>query len=191
MAAVALSDERITTRKLIGLLAGFAGLVIVVAPWRTGGGAVGGELACFGAAVSYAIGFVYVRRFLSPRKLAPVALAAGQLSAAAVLQAAVSPFLRWDTPDLTPRVLVSIVLLGLLCTGLAYVLYFRLIADLGATSASAVNYVVPIAAVLIGATLLDERISWNVVAGGLVVLAGMACAEKRLGAGHPLAATSR
>ena len=75
---------------------------------------------------------------------------------------------------------VSIALLGALCTGLAYVLYFRLIADVGATSASAVNYLVPIAAVLVGVVFLGEAVTWNLVAGGLIVLLGMAYAENRL-----------
>jgi drug/metabolite transporter (DMT)-like permease len=180
VAAFALAEERATTRKLTGLLVGFAGLVVVVAPWRTELGSTGGELACFGAAVSYAIGFVYVRKFLSPRHLAPMSLAAGQLSAAVVLQAAVSPFLQWGAVTLTPRVTVSIVLLGVLSTGLAYVLYFRLIGEVGATTASAVNYVVPIAAVAVSAILLDEPITANVVVGGVIVLAGMAYAENRL-----------
>jgi drug/metabolite transporter (DMT)-like permease len=68
-----------------------------------------------------------------------------------------------------------------LSTGLAYVLYFRLIGEAGATTASAVNYLVPIAAVVVGAIFLDERITANVVAGGVIVLAGMAYAENRLG----------
>jgi drug/metabolite transporter (DMT)-like permease len=180
IAYAALAAERATARKVIGLLVGFAGLVLVVAPWRDAGGSFAGELACFGAAVSYAASFVYVRRFLSPRGLAPLALAAGQLVVAVALQAAVSPVLEWGAVHLTGRVVASIVLLGVLSTGLAYVLYFRLIADLGATTASAVNYVVPIAAVLIGAVLLGEPVTWNVVAGGLIVLAGMAYAENRL-----------
>jgi drug/metabolite transporter (DMT)-like permease len=180
VAAFALADERATARKLTGLLVGFAGLVVVIGPWHAGPGSLGGELACFGAAVSYALGFVYVRRFLSPRHLAPMSLAAGQLSAAVLLQAAVSPFLQWGAVSLTPRVTVSIVLLGVLSTGLAYVLYFRLIGEVGATTASAVNYVVPIAAVVVGAVALGERITPNVVLGGLIVLAGMAYAENRL-----------
>ena len=181
LAAAALPGERATPRKLIGLLVGFAGLVVVIAPWRTGGGSAGGELACFGAAVSYAAGFVYVRKFLSPRHLAPMSLAAGQLSMAVVLQAAVSPFLQWGAVSLTPRVTVSIVLLGVLSTGLAYVLYFRLIGEVGATTASAVNYLVPIAAVVVGAITLGERITLTTVAGGVIVLVGMAYAENRLG----------
>jgi drug/metabolite transporter (DMT)-like permease len=180
VAYAALSSERASARKVAGLLIGFAGIVLVVAPWHDGGGSTAGKLACFGAAVSYAIGFVYVRRFLSPRGLAPLSLAAGQLLAAVALQSLAVPFLAGGTPTLTGRVLIGVGLLGVFSTGLAYVLYFRLIGDVGATTASAVNYVVPIAAVLIGAAVLGESISWNVVAGGLVVLVGMAYAENRL-----------
>ncbi len=187
LAYAALSAERATARKVTGLVAGFGGIVLVLAPWREAGGAIGGELACAGAALSYAVSFVYVRRFLSPRGLPPLALAAGQLLVAVALQAAVSPLLEWGAVRPTGRVVASIVLLGVLCTGLAYVLYFRLIADIGATSASAVNYVVPLAAVLVGVALLGEAVTWNVVVGGAIVLLGMAYAENRLSP-RPLAA---
>lgn len=180
IAYVALAGERATARKVTGLLIGFLGIVLVLTPWREATGSLGGETACFGAAVSYAISFVYVRRFLSPRGLPPLALAGGQLLMAVILQALVSPALAWGPVDLTGPVLVSIVLLGVLSTGLAYVLYFGLIADVGATSASAVNYAVPIAAVLTGVVFLAEAVTWNVVAGGGVVLLGMAYAENRL-----------
>jgi drug/metabolite transporter (DMT)-like permease len=190
IAYAALSAERATARKVIGLVAGFLGIVLVLAPWRSAGaGSLGGEAACAGAALSYAVSFVYVRRFLSPRGLPPLALAAGQLLVAVVLQAAVSPLLEWGAVRLTGRVAAGIVLLGALCTGLAYVLYFRLIADIGATGASAVNYVVPIAAVLVGVVFLGEAVTWNLVAGGIVVLLGMAYAENRLRR-RPVAAAS-
>ncbi|GAA3074230.1 EamA family transporter [Streptosporangium carneum] len=91
-----------------------------------------------------------------------------------------TPFLAWQTPHLTGRVAASVAILGLLGTGLAYVLYFRLIGDVGATTASAVNYVVPVAAVLVGVVVLGEPVTWNLLAGGLVVLAGVAYAEGRL-----------
>ncbi len=181
VASAALAAERATVRKVAGLVTGFLGIVLVLAPWHSAGeSSLGGELACFAAAVSYAISFVYVRRLLSPRGLAPLALATGQLLVAVALQAAVSPLLEWGAVRVTGRVVLSIALLGVLCTGLAYVLYFRLIADVGATGASAVNYVVPIAAVLIGALFLGEAVTWNVVAGGVIVLLGMAYAENRL-----------
>ncbi|WP_433533246.1 DMT family transporter [Micromonospora sp. CA-263727] len=180
LATAALTTEPATGRKTIGLAVGFAGIVLVIAPWNSTLGSLGGQLACFGAAVSYAVGFVYVRRFLSPLGLAPLALATGQLLAAVALQVVATPFLAWRSPDPTPRVIVSILLLGVLSTGLAYVLYFRLIGDTGATTASAVNYLVPVVAVLVGAAFLDEPVTWNLVVGGLVVLLGMGHAENRL-----------
>jgi len=181
LATAALPTERATVRKAVGLGIGFAGVVLVIGPWHESLGSLGGRLACVGAAVSYAIGFVYVRKFLSPLGLAPLSLAASQLVSAAVLQAAVTPFLDWRVPALTGSVTFSVVVLGLLSTGLAYVLYFRLIGDVGATTASAVNYVVPVFAVLIGVLFLGEPVTWNLLAGGLVVLLGVAWAENRLG----------
>ncbi len=179
VAALALPGERATPRKAVGLVAGFARVVLVIGPWRDELGSLGGQFACLGAALSYAVGFVYVRKFLSPRGIPPLAGAASQLIAAAVIQAAVTPFLEWDTPDFTGRVSAAIITLGVLSTGLAYILYFRLIGDVGATTASAVNYVVPVAAVATGVALLGEPLTWNVLLGGAVVLAGMAYAENR------------
>jgi drug/metabolite transporter (DMT)-like permease len=180
LATVVLPTERATARKVVGVLVGFLGVVLVIAPWGEAPGSLGGQLACLGAAASYAAGFVYVRKHLSPRGLAPLSLAAAQLAAAAALQVLVTPFLGWETPELTGRVVTSIVILGLLSTGLAYVLYFRLIGDLGAATASTVNYVVPVAAVLLSVLLLGEPVTWNLLAGGLVVLGAVAYAENRI-----------
>jgi drug/metabolite transporter (DMT)-like permease len=180
VATAVLPDERATVRKTIGLVVGFLGVVVVIGPWREAAGSVGGQLACLGAALSYAAGFVYVRRFLSPRGLAPLTLAAAQLAAALALQLLATPLLEWHTPHFAGRVVWSVVVLGVVGTGLAYVLYFRLIGDIGATAASAVNYVVPLCAVSISVALLGEPITWNLLAGGAIVLAGMAYAENRL-----------
>ncbi|MEU6988997.1 DMT family transporter [Streptomyces sp. NPDC046324] len=180
VAALALPEERATRRKAIGLVAGFVGVVLLIGPWSERLGSASGQLACLGAALSYAIGFVYVRKFLSPRGVKPLAGAASQLIAATVIQAAVTPFLEWDTPNFTGRVTAGIVALGLLSTGLAYILYFRLINDMGAVTASAVNYVVPVVAVVAGVLVLNEPVTWNLVVGGLVVLIGMGYAENRV-----------
>ncbi|UCM88958.1 DMT family transporter [Streptomyces marincola] len=181
IATAALPNERVTGRKATGLAFGFIGVVVLMGPWGDALGSFGGQLACLGAAVSYACGFVYVRKFLSPKKLPAMGAAASQLIAAFAIQAAVTPFLAWETPDFTGRVTGSIVVLGLFSTGLAYVLYFRLINDVGATTASAVNYVVPVASVLVSIVVLDETITWNLVAGGLIVLLAMGYAENRDG----------
>ncbi|MER7972319.1 DMT family transporter, partial [Streptomyces sp. NPDC096080] len=181
IATAALPAERATARRTIGLVLGFVGVVVVIGPWSDATGSLSGRAACFGAALSYATGYVYVRKFLSPRALAPLAAAASQLLAAAVLMAVVLPFMAWHPMHFTGKVTLSILFLGLFSTGLAYVLYFRLINDIGATNASAVNYVVPVAAVLIGAIALGETVSWNLLVGGVIVLIGMGYAENRLG----------
>lgn len=180
IAAVALPAERATARKTLGLLIGLLGVVLVVGPWTISLGSLGSRAACFGAAVSYAACFVYARKFLSPspRGLPPLALAAAQLTTATALQGIAIPFLAWHTVHFSDRSAVSILCLGL-STGVAYILFFRLIADLGATTTSAVNYLAPIFALLIGALLLGEPVRWNLAVGGLVVLAGVAYAENR------------
>lgn len=180
LAAMVIPEERATSRKLLGLVGGFVGVVLVIGPWRDAFGSITGQLCCFGAAVSYAAGFVYVRRFLSPKKLPPLALAASQLISAAALQAVATPVFVWQTPHWSNRVIGAMLILGALNTGWAYVLYFRIIGDTSATTASAVNYVVPVTAVAIGVVLLGEGITWNLIVGGLVVLVSMAYAENRL-----------
>jgi drug/metabolite transporter (DMT)-like permease len=180
LTAVALPAEPVTRRKAIGLLAGFLGLVVVINPWHTASGSVGGQLACLGAAMSYAMYFFYIRKFLSPRGLAPVSMIAGQLIAATVLQAPLALFLAGTAPHITGRVTVSMMILGLLCTGLGYVQLFRLIGEVGATTASAVNYLEPVFAAVISVILLGEAVTWNMLAGGLVLFAGMAYAENRI-----------
>jgi drug/metabolite transporter (DMT)-like permease len=179
-AAAVLPDERTGRRQVGGYLLGFAGVVLVLSPWGTDLGSPWARLACFGAAASYAGGYVYVRRFLSGTGVGPLSLATSQLVAATVVQAIVTPVLPWQTPHLHWNGTLSVLVLGLLGTGYATILYFRLIADVGASTAAAVDYLVPVFAVIFGVTLLSEPVTWNLVAGGLTVLAGMAIVEGRL-----------
>ncbi|CAM3304776.1 DMT family transporter [Kibdelosporangium persicum] len=181
-ATTTLPGERATWRKTTGLLIGFAGVVLVVSPWGSAPGSLGGQLAVLGAAACYAAQAVYVCKVLSGLDIVPLALAAAQVLAAAALQAAVTPVFEWREPTFTWPVLVSILLLGAVATGAGYVLYFRLIRDFGATTASAVNYLVPVAAVVIGVITLSESITWSMAAGAVIVLLGLAVAENRLGA---------
>jgi drug/metabolite transporter (DMT)-like permease len=179
---VALSTEKVTWRKAVGLVIGFVGVLLVISPWRSDPGSLKGQLAVLGAAVCYALQTVYVRKYLSPKGLPPLALAAGQLIVAAVLQAAITPFLPWQAPSFTTPVVLSILVLGIFGTGLAYVLYFGLIGELGATTASAVNYLVPVAALLISTIGLRESSTWNMWVGVAIVLIGLAVAENRASA---------
>lgn len=180
LATVALRDERANRRRLLGFLIGFAGVAIVIAPWHDQLGSAGARIACFGAAVSYAAGYVYVRRFLSSTGVDPLTFATNQLVSAAVLMAFITPFAGWRSPSFSPKVILAVVLLGALSTGLANILYFQLIESVGATMAAAVDYVVPIFAVFFSIIVLGERLSWNIIAGGFIVLVGMGLAEGKL-----------
>jgi drug/metabolite transporter (DMT)-like permease len=181
LAAAVIPTERLGRDAVLGLVAGFVGVVLVVAPWRDFDTSVLGSIACLGAAASYAAGFVFVRKHLSSLGIPALSLAAAQTVAATALQAPLTPLLGWESPDFTGRVVGALLALGLLGTGLAYILYFRLIADLGASRASSVNYVVPVAAVALGVVVLDEPLTWQLVAGGALVLASMVYARRQPG----------
>ncbi|KAA0928603.1 DMT family transporter [Streptomyces apricus] len=183
LAAVAIRTEKPTARKVTGLVIGFVGLIVVVGPWRTHGfGSIGGQLACVGAAVSYAVSFVYLRRFIAPYKIPALAVTAAQLTCAMVITGLITTFsIGWDLPgELTAGPLLSLLVLGGASTGIAFVLMNRLIADAGPTTASGVNYLVPVFSVAVGAVALGESITWNVPVGGAVVIAALALAEGRL-----------
>jgi drug/metabolite transporter (DMT)-like permease len=129
----------------------------------------------------YAASYVYARRFLSGGELSPLVLSSGQMIAGAVLLTLLAPVVAREPVTLTASVVTSVVILGILGTGVAYVLDYRLIADEGASAASTVTYLLPIVAVLLGLVVLTEPVSWNLAVGAAVVLVGVALSEGRLG----------
>lgn len=175
-----LPSERPSRARVVGLMVGFAGTLVVLAPWRSVHGAgLDGQLACLGAGACYGVAFVYTRRFLTGRA-EPLGLAAAQLTCAAVEIGIVAPLVATHAVSLPPRVWLSVLALGALGTGLAYVIYYGLVRDVGATTASTVTYVVPLVAVTLGVAALGESLRWNDFAGALIVLAGILVAEGRL-----------
>ena len=114
IAATVIPAERLARDAVLGLVVGFLGVLLVVAPWRDFDTSVVGSLACLGAAVSYAAGFVFVRKYLSSLQIPALSLAAAQTLAATVLQGPLTPLLGWETPDFTARVIVAVLALGLL-----------------------------------------------------------------------------
>ena len=182
VALIALSDERFTPQRIGGLVLGCLGVVVVVGPWNGGGAnAISGQLACLAAAACYGVGIVYARRFITPRKLGPLALSAAQLSIATVLLALSAPVTMAGPLELTPLALGSVLALGAIGTGLAYLLFYGLIADVGATSASLVTYLIPVVAVFLGVVVQSDPLTWNVFVGAGIVVAAAAMAEGRIG----------
>ena len=163
--------DRMTTLRIVGLVVGFAGVVWIGwdgADFKPGGSAwaIG---ACLVATMSYAVAPNLTKRRLGG--VAPLAVAAGSQLAAALLLAIPAAF-AW--PAATPPAMdwVAAALLALLCTGVAYILYFRLIANAGPTNAVAVTYLIPPFAILWGFVLLGESLSASIVAGCAIIFLG-------------------
>jgi drug/metabolite transporter (DMT)-like permease len=108
-------------------------------------------------------------------------LAAAQLAIGACLLGVAMPWLGRQQVTLTSTLILSVVALGVLSTGIAYVLNYRLIQDEGPTAASMTNHLTPVVAVLLGVLFVDERLSWNLVAGTAMILLGVWIAERNQG----------
>ncbi len=175
-----LPDERPTQRKVAGLLVGFAGVLVVLAPWNgLGGGSLLGALACLGAATCYGLGFPYMRRNLGGRPESSVAISAVQVCLGSLLLAFTAPLGALPGRALGLDAWLSILALGALGTGVAYIMNLNVVRAAGAQTASMVTYLVPIFAVFFGVTILAEGLTWHEPAGGLLIVAGVALAQRR------------
>jgi drug/metabolite transporter (DMT)-like permease len=182
------TEHRLGAVRLIGLLLGFVGTLVIFAPWRLGGmagemHAAGlaswGALACLVAAISYAISYAYIGKNLVG-KLSPIAMSASQLGGGIVLVAVALPFAGGlDAVRLGVGPLVAVSILGVFGTGAAFVLNNRLIIDEGVTTATSVGYLLPVVSVLLGVFFLHEPLNVRIVAGMAVVLVGVALSRRR------------
>ncbi|HEX3424448.1 MAG TPA: DMT family transporter [Sphingomicrobium sp.] len=177
------SDERMTARKLGGVILGFAGVATMIGPSLLSSIGTSGvaELACIVAALSYALAAVWARRFKA-LGISPLSVTTGQLTAGALMMLPFSmvvdrPFLHAAPPL---GALAAITALALLCTALGYVLYFRLIDRAGATNALLVTLLVPPVAILLGGLFLGEMLEPRDFAGLALIAFGLAAIDGRL-----------
>ena len=180
-AALLLRDsERITTNKVVGILIGLVGVAIVVgldAAALTGGELMA-EVALVGAAASYAVGGVYARRFV--HGLRPMIPALFQVAIALVMVGI--PALVLEQPfsrGLAPDALFAVLWLGLFGSGLAYLVFFRLLGRWGATRTSLVAYLLPVWGLVLGAIVLSEPIDGRLVVGTVLIIGGIALVNLR------------
>ena len=182
-------DEKINRTKVLALLAGLAGVTILVGPNALAGDSgLWGQLACLGAALSYAFAGVYGRRFRS-LGVKPLEAAAGQVTASAVLILPIMLIVErpWLLPSApTAAVWAALAGLALLSTALAYVLYFRILAAAGATNLLLVTFLIPITAILLGSIVLGEQLEPRHFAGMALVGVGLTLIDGRItGLLHP------
>lgn len=168
-------SERLDSGRITGLVIGFVGVVVLV--WNKVSFDVNGvSLAIIAAIVAsafYGIGANYTKKKLSG--ISSLTIATGSQGAAALV---LSPFavMLWPSGTISARAWVSVILLGAASTAVAYILYFRLIRNVGPVKAITVTYLVPAFAVLWGAVFIDERMTIIMVVGCLIILLGTSLA---------------
>lgn len=174
-------DEKFTLGKLTGVSLGFLGVAVMMGPallGQLGGHELPAQLAAIGATVSYGFAAVYSRRF---RHLPPLGIAMVQLaSSSLLLLPAVALIDRpWLLPAPSLPVIGALLGLGVLSTGLAYILYFRIVGRNGATNISLVTFLVPVSAILLGALVLGEALEPREFAGFAIIALGLAAIDGR------------
>jgi len=168
--------ERIGPRRVLGLTAGFVG-VIILASGKTAGQSVWqAALAGTGASLMYGFGINLVRRHLSGYPAG--AVAAANLATGALLLAPLAIY-NWPRAAIPAGSWISAVLLGVLCTGIAFVFYYRLIARIGAPRTATVTYLIPLFGVIWAWLLLGEPLTPTMAVAGALILGGVGVSQKR------------
>jgi drug/metabolite transporter (DMT)-like permease len=171
LVAFAFYGERIGARQAIGMLAGFIGVVVLASGKAGGAGIWPAALAGTAAALFYGFGVNLIRRYLT--EVPASAVAAATLLGASLVLAPLA-LLTWPSHAIPTRSWVSAVLLGVLCTGLAFVLYYRLINRIGGSRAAMVTYLIPLFAVLWAWLTLGEPLTAGMAISAALILGGVA-----------------
>ena len=180
--------ERLTRSRVAGLLIGFAGIIILVGGGLTGvaSGMELGILACLTASLCYGFAACFTTRYL--RGIDPIAVAAGSVTGAALF---LMPFAiaAWPETPISGESWAAAITLAIVCTGLAYIIFYRLVDRVGASRSITVTFLVPLFGILWGTLLLDEALTLRMMVGTAIVLLGTLLATGFIGAGQSRATT--
>ncbi|MBQ1093446.1 DMT family transporter [Streptomyces sp. B93] len=181
LSLVALSEDRPTRLRVAGLGLGFLGVLTVLGAWQGFRGLDGpGAAMALLASLSYPIGWIYVRRTLAGVSHSHLSMTGAQLLLATVQLAVVTPLFT-DLPSRFPVLpLLAIAALGALGTGIAMLVQYGLVAEVGPTTAQTVTYFVPVIATAAGIALLGEPLTWSTPVGAVIVVAGAALTQIRM-----------
>jgi drug/metabolite transporter (DMT)-like permease len=181
LAHVFLASEKLDARRAVGVVLGFAGVVVLFSDRAfSGTGELLGLIACTAAALSYGFANIFGRTFI-PKGSNPIALATGQLIVSSLVMVPLAFW--WDKPFMhaSPGREAMLALLGLalLSTAAAYALFFRILTRAGATNASLVTLIIPPSAIAMGAMILGERLGVQEFLGFAVIAAGLLVVDGR------------
>jgi drug/metabolite transporter (DMT)-like permease len=177
--ALVLRTEALTVPRVAGVLCGIAGVVVLVGPGALLGQDFWGQAACLLAALSYGFSAHYVRRI---EGVSPPNMALGQLAASTLM---LLPFVLvldrpWTLPSPSSAGWIALLGIAIPCTAVAYLLFFDLVARAGGNNTVLVTLLVPVSAMLLGAVVLGEKITWNALGGMALIGAGLAAIDGRL-----------
>ncbi|MEU3483650.1 DMT family transporter [Streptomyces sp. NPDC033754] len=173
-------EKRVSGVRAGGVLLGLGGTALIASPWNSASTGTGWSILCFVlGSVSFGAGFAYMGKFLVGRGVPPLMLAGGQLGAATVLLLAAFPFLGLQAVTWRADSVISVLVLGVVCTGFAALLNFELIIKDGPAVASTVTYLMTAVAVVLGAVVLHEPLGWTVWLGAVAVLAATGLLRRR------------
>ena len=176
---VAFRTEKLKPHVLAGIFIGLLGVLVVLGAWQGfGENNPLAILAMLIAVILYGIGTPYVRKYVTPLNLATEVSVFGQIGTAALTLLPIyllSGPLITDVPNI--QSLIAIVTLGALGSGVAYLLYYKILDVVGSAIASSVTYITPVIAVILGVILLGEKLHWYEPVGGVIVILGAAISQ--------------
>ncbi|MBL8272128.1 MAG: EamA family transporter [Steroidobacter sp.] len=174
--------EKISKRSALGLLLGFVGVAVLASGKTSGGSVLPAAMAGVCASILYAFGGNFSKRYFPD--LPPSAVAAGTVLCASLVVAPLA-IATWPSTPIPALSWLSAVMLGALCTGLAYFLYYRLLYRIGAPRASTVTYLVPLFGVIWAWVFLNEPLTISMASAGALILGGVALSQQRAPAPKP------
>jgi len=182
MVTLAFHVEKLNRGQILGIAIGIAGVVVIIAPWQHAAftGDLVGQLACLLAATCYGFSFGYIRKFLSHRPIPGASFAFLNIGVAGAIMLLLTPVIAWQPVDLDPGIVASLLTLGILGTGVAYIWNINVLRAWGPTNASTVTYITPVVGVLLGVLVLGETFSANQPAGAALVLVGILFTQQRI-----------
>jgi drug/metabolite transporter (DMT)-like permease len=180
LSLVALSEDRPTRLRVAGLGLGFLGVLTVLGVWQGFHGldATGTAMALL-ASLSYPVGWIYVRRTLAGTGHSHLSMTGAQLLVATAQLALVTPLFTTLPSHVAWVPLLAVVALGALGTGLAMLVQYGIVAEVGPTTAQMVTYFIPVIATAAGVAILGESLAWSTPVGAVIVLAGAALTQAR------------
>lgn len=182
MAGLLFRVERLKLVQIAGILVGILGVMVIIAPWQglDLDQSLIAQLAILGATACYGFSLAYMRRFVADSGMSALVFSFLNIGIAAAIMAALTPAIALTPVALDPWIIGSVILLGCLGTGVAYIWNQNTLRAWGPTRASTVTYITPVVGVALGIVVLGEHVSWNEPVGAVVVFVGVLLAQDRL-----------